>query len=83
MEKSNLNISISFFLIIQITFSALIKTAYAHNTVPIILYCDGLGDEEVIGGADIVIEMYNSGELREKLERVTMSKAVTVTKAHH
>ena len=39
----------------SLTFSALIKTAYAHNTVPIILYCDGLGDEEFIGGADELI----------------------------
>jgi len=34
------------------TYSALIKTAYAHTTVPIITYCDGLAEEEFIGGAD-------------------------------
>ena len=33
------------------TYTMLLKTAYAHNTVPIILYCEWLGDEEFIGGA--------------------------------
>tara|TARA_R100000234_G_C4980835_1_gene170758 strand:+ start:879 stop:1169 length:291 start_codon:yes stop_codon:yes gene_type:complete len=38
------------------TYTALLKTAYAHNTVPIILYCDGLSEEEFIGGADELID---------------------------
>jgi len=38
------------------TYTMLLKTAYAHNTVPIILYCDGLGDEEFIGGADALMK---------------------------
>jgi glutaredoxin len=38
------------------TYSMLTKTAYAHNTVPIITYCSGLADEEFIGGADDLIK---------------------------
>ena len=38
------------------TYTALIKFAYSHNTVPIILYCDDMDNEEFIGGAD---ELYN------------------------
>ncbi len=34
------------------TYTALLKTAYAHMTVPIITYNDGLEDEEFIGGAN-------------------------------
>jgi glutaredoxin len=34
------------------TYTALIKTSYAHNTVPIITYCDGLLNEEFIGGSE-------------------------------
>ena len=34
------------------TYTALLKTAYSHVTVPLILYCDGLDNEEFIGGAD-------------------------------
>tara|TARA_R110002110_G_scaffold74581_6_gene197378 strand:+ start:168 stop:470 length:303 start_codon:yes stop_codon:yes gene_type:complete len=33
------------------TFTAMIKTAYAHNTVPIVTYCSGFDEEEFIGGA--------------------------------
>tara|TARA_R110000851_G_scaffold121908_3_gene250970 strand:- start:1975 stop:2274 length:300 start_codon:yes stop_codon:yes gene_type:complete len=38
------------------TYTMLLKTAYAHNTVPIIVYCDGLGDEEFIGGAEALMQ---------------------------
>ena len=33
------------------TYGALIKSAYAHPTVPIITYCNNLDEEEFIGGA--------------------------------
>ena len=33
------------------TYATHIKSAYAHSTIPIILYCDGLAEEEFIGGA--------------------------------
>ena len=34
------------------TYAAHIKAAYAHPTIPIVLYCDGLAEEEFIGGSD-------------------------------
>ena len=38
------------------TYTALIKTSYAHNTVPIITYCEGLDKEEFVGGADNLVK---------------------------
>ena len=37
------------------TYSALIKTAYGHPTIPIITYCENLNQEEFIGGADSLV----------------------------
>ena len=34
------------------TYATLIKSAYAHNTIPIVTYCSGLASEEFIGGAN-------------------------------
>tara|TARA_R110000744_G_scaffold5421_8_gene19186 strand:+ start:2066 stop:2356 length:291 start_codon:yes stop_codon:yes gene_type:complete len=33
------------------TYGALIKSAYAHPTIPIITYCSSLDEEEFIGGS--------------------------------
>lgn len=38
------------------TYAALVKTAYAHSTIPIITYCENLEQEEFIGGATELVE---------------------------
>ena len=38
------------------TYAALIKSAYAHPTIPIITYCENLDKEEFIGGADELVK---------------------------
>ena len=38
------------------TYSALIKSAYAHPTIPIITYCNNLNEEEFIGGATELVD---------------------------
>lgn len=34
------------------TYATFIKSGYAHNTIPIVTYCESLDQEEFIGGAD-------------------------------
>jgi|TARA_R110000824_G_scaffold118535_1_gene270840 glutaredoxin len=38
------------------TYSALIKTAYGHSTIPIVTYCENLDREEFVGGADDLVK---------------------------
>ena len=38
------------------TYGALIKSAYAHPTIPIITYCENLDKEEFVGGADQLVK---------------------------
>ncbi len=51
------------------TYTALLKTAYAHNTVPIIVYCDGLGDEEFIGGAEQLVDYLKKDYTEKKTKK--------------
>ena len=57
------------------TYTALLKTAYAHNTVPIILYCDGLSEEKFIGGAselmDYLKKDYTKKKKKKEAEQLT------------
>ena len=59
------------------TYTALLKTAYAHTTVPIILYCEGLGDEEFIGGADELIK-YLKKDFTEKIKKDTPAELTDI-----
>ena len=38
------------------THSALVKSAYGHPTIPIIVYCSGLEQEEFIGGSEDLVK---------------------------
>jgi len=38
------------------TYSALIKSAYAHPTIPIITYCSNLDEEEFVGGSEDLVK---------------------------
>lgn len=38
------------------TYGALIKSAYAHPTIPIITYCSSLDEEEFIGGSTELVK---------------------------
>jgi glutaredoxin len=49
------------------TYATHIKSAYGHPTIPIILYCDGLAEEEFIGGADELTK-YLQKTFKEKKE---------------
>ena len=52
------------------TYTALLKMAYAHTTVPIILYCDGLDDEEFIGGSQELMEYLQKDFTKKKKKRI-------------
>ena len=57
------------------TYATHIKSAYAHPTIPIILYCDGLAEEEFIGGADELTKyLQKTFEEKKKKEDLTAAE---------
>jgi glutaredoxin len=55
------------------TYTALLKFAYSHTTVPIILYCEGLHNEEFIGGTDELMRFLKK-DFKEKKEEKELTE---------
>ena len=59
------------------TFTAVIKTAYGHMTVPIIVYCNGLDEEEFIGGSDDLMKYLQKDFTKKEKNRKKELKELT------